>query len=229
MPALLSIVIPTLNAEGPLPRALAALVEGLEAGLIRELVVTDGGSTDATEAVADAAGAVWVAGPASRGGQLLRGCAAARGDWLLVLHADTVLQPGWSQAVLRHLQDGAGAAHFRLAFDARGLAPTFVAGWANLRARLFRLPYGDQGLLVARTDYDRAGGYPDQPLMEDVALVRALSRAGVALRTLDARAVTSADRYRRDGWLRRGARNLGTLARYAAGADPVRLAERYRR
>lgn len=226
MPAEISVVIPTLNAEADLPDCLASLVEGLTAGLIRELIVTDGGSRDATPAIAEAAGAVVVTGAASRGGQLRRGCALARGRWILVLHADTLLESGWSRAVADHIAtDAAGAAHFRLAFRASGLAPWLVAGWANLRARLFGLPYGDQGLLVRREEYEVAGGYPDQPLMEDVALVRVLPGRSVAL---PAQAATSAARYLRDGWLRRGARNLWTLARYVAGADPVALARSYR-
>ena len=161
------------------------------------------------------------------GGQLRRGVAAARGDWLLILHADTQLSPGWVEAVADHLdRPEAPPAYFRLAFRARGLMPALVAGWANLRARLFALPYGDQGLLLRRAVYDSAGGYPDQPLMEDVALVRALGRPLVAL---PAEARTSAARYQRTGWLRRGARNLWTLLRYVMGADPAALAARYRR
>ena len=227
MRAPISVIIPTLNAEAELPGCLAALAEGLVAGLIRELIVSDGGSTDDTCRMADSAGAELVIGPPSRGGQLRRGAAAARGEWLLILHADTRLASGWAEAVQTHLaREGAGPAYFRLAFRARGLMPRLVAGWANLRARLFALPYGDQGLLLRRTDYDRAGGYPDQPLMEDVALVRALGRP---LTALPAQARTSAARYLRDGWLRRGARNLWTLMRYALGADPAALAARYRR
>lgn len=224
MRAPISIVIPTLNAQGGLPQCLAALTEGLHEGLIRELIVTDGGSGDATLAVAEAAGAVIVTGAPSRGGQLRRGVEAARGEWLLVIHADTVLAPGWTRAVHAAL-DAGGAWAFRLRFDAKGPWPMLVAGWANLRTRAFGLPYGDQGLLLPMADYAVAGGYPDIPLMEDVALVRALSR----VRVLDAVAVTSAARYRRQGWLRRGARNLLTLARYLAGADPERLAQGYRR
>lgn len=227
MPAEISIIIPTLNAEEHLPACLAALMEGLSAGLIRELIVTDGGSTDATCHIADAAGAVIATGPASRGGQLRRGIERARGRWLLVLHADTQLEPGWAAAVGEHLSNGQGAsAYFRLAFRARGLMPAWFAGWANLRSYLFRLPYGDQGLLMQRANYDQAGGYPDQPLMEDVALVRALQRPLIALPT---RAFTSAERFKRSGWLRRGTANLWTLARYLLGADPKALAAAYRR
>ncbi len=224
MSAPISIVIPTLNAAEQLPRTLQALMEGLQAGLIRELIVSDGGSSDVTVQMAEDSGAVVIIGPASRGGQLRRGCNAAKGDWLLILHADTELQQGWTDTVLDHLPTGRPAA-FRLKFRASGLGPAWVAGWANLRSRLFSLPYGDQGLLVRRQDYLSAGGYPDQPLMEDVALVRALPRAAL----LRADAITSAERYTRQGWLRRGARNLWTLVRYFLGVDPERLARAYRR
>ncbi|WP_170387460.1 TIGR04283 family arsenosugar biosynthesis glycosyltransferase [Ruegeria atlantica] len=224
MPAPISIVIPTLNAGEALSESLPALVEGLHAGLIRELIVTDGGSTDRTLEIADEVGARIVTGAPSRGGQLRRGCAVAKGEWLLVLHSDTVLPDGWTKDVAEHLPSGQPAA-FRLAFRAKGFGPSWVAGWANLRSRIFSLPYGDQGLLVPRRIYEQAGGYPDQPLMEDVALVRALPR--VAL--LNTRVVTSAARYVRDGWVRRGARNLWTLTRYFLGADPEQLAQAYRR
>ena len=226
MPAPLSVVIPSLNAAQELPGCLIALMEGLEAGLIRDLVLSDGGSEDATVALAEEAGAKIVHGAASRGGQLRRGCAVAKGEWLLVLHADTRLAPGWSVAVQQHLQEGQGIpAYFTLRFRASGLAPRLVAGWANLRSRLFGLPYGDQGLLIRRQTYEAAGGYPDQPLMEDVALVRRLKR----LKPLPAMARTGADRYLRDGWLRRGGGNLWTLARYLWGADPARLARTYQK
>lgn len=224
MSAPISIVIPTLNAAAELPATLQALMEGLHAGLIRELIVSDGGSNDPTLEIADEAGAAIVTGAASRGGQLRRGCDAAQGDWLLILHADTELQAGWGDVVADHLPTGRPAA-FRLKFRAGGVGPFWVAGWANLRSRLFGLPYGDQGLLVRRSDYLSAGGFPDQPLMEDVALIRALPRAGI----LPADAITSAERYTRQGWLRRGARNLWTLTRYFLGADPEKLAQAYRR
>lgn len=216
--------MPTLDAAAHMPRALASLGEGLTQGLIRELVVSDGGSTDATLDIADAAGAVIVTGPASRGGQLRRGAAEARADWLMVLHADTILEEGWNRPVAEAIR-ARQAGYFTLRFDARGLAPRVVAGWANLRARTFGLPYGDQGLLLPLSLYHEAGGYPDIPLMEDVALARALRGR---LKPLDVTATTSAERYRKQGWIVRGGRNLSTLTRYLAGADPETLARRYR-
>lgn len=227
MRAPISVVIPTLNAAPALPACLASLAEGLDAGLIRELVISDGGSSDGTQRMAQAAGADLLDGPPGRGGQLRRGAEASKGAWLLVLHADTRLAPGWSDAVLAHIKSRPDlAGHFALAFDAPGLAPKLVAGWANLRSRWFGLPYGDQCALIPRALYAEIGGYQDIPLMEDVALARALRGR---LRPLPVTATTSAARYQAEGWLRRGTRNLWTLARYAAGVDPKRLAASYQR
>ena len=122
MPAPISIVIPTLNAETALPACLQALMEGLHAGLIRELIISDGGSTDQTLNIAEEAGAEVVEGPASRGGQLRRGCALAKGDWVLVLHADTVLDPGWTKPVADHLASKTPGA-FRLRVSRQGVRP----------------------------------------------------------------------------------------------------------
>ncbi|MEM9524543.1 MAG: glycosyltransferase [Pseudomonadota bacterium] len=225
MPAPISVVIPTLNAAGGLAATLASLNEGWRAGLLRELILTDGGSNDGIETAADQAGAMLVRGAPSRGQQLRRGISMSSGDWLLVLHADTVLLPGWSGPVARHLERSRDAAFFRLTFDADGFMPRLVAGWANLRARWFGLAYGDQGLLVPRALYEEVGGYPNQALMEDVTMTRLLRGR---LKALTAIARTSADRYRTEGWLWRGGRNLILISRYALGADPAKLAMSYR-
>lgn len=220
MRAPISVVIPTLNAQDTLPACLSSLMEGLDAGLIRDLVISDGGSQDDTRVLADAWGATILTGAPSRGGQLRRGCAAAGGEWLLVLHADTELSEGWSCAVRAHLST-MQAGWFQLEFDKGG---AWVAGWANLRARM-GLPYGDQGLLLPRRLYQEVGGFADIPLMEDVALARALKGR---LRPIEATAMTSADKYRQRGWVRQGARNLWTLMRYFAGVSPETLAAGYR-
>jgi len=226
MRAPISIVIPTLDAAGTLPAALSALIEGLAAGLVREVIVSDGGSRDATCDIARAAGADVVEGSRGRGAQLRRGAEAARGDWVLLLHADTELGEGWSRAASDFVKDPAWAGYFDLAFRASGAAPRVVAGWANLRSRAFGLPYGDQGLLVPRALLEAAGGVPDLPLMEDVALARRLRGR---LRPIGVVARTSADRYLREGWVRRSVLNGWQLARYLAGADPARLARAYER
>jgi rSAM/selenodomain-associated transferase 2 len=227
MTAPVSVVIPTLDEATRIGPCLAALTEGLMRGLITELVLADGGSADGIGAVADAAGARLVSARPGRGPQLAAGARAARGAWLLFLHADTVLSPGWAEAAARHMAERPErAGYFRLAFDSRHPMARVTAGWANLRARAFGMPFGDQGLLVPRGLYERVGGYPEIPLMEDMGLARRLRRA---LAPLDATAVTSAERYIREGWLRRGARNLSTQALWLAGVPPERLAARYRR
>ncbi len=227
MRAPISIVIPTLNADASLPMCLGSLGMGLEAGLIRELVISDGGSQDATQKIAEAAGAILVHGATGRGGQVARGVAAADGAWLLILHADTVLETGWVEASQAHMLRGSGkAGYFKLRFDSSGFAAGFVAGWANLRAKVLGLPYGDQGLLISSELLSELGGYPDLPLMEDVSLARALQGRLVAL---PATARTSASKYETEGWIRRGAKNLWLLASFYCGADPASLARRYRR
>ncbi|MGH1369416.1 MAG: TIGR04283 family arsenosugar biosynthesis glycosyltransferase [Maritimibacter sp.] len=223
MRAPLSIVIPTLNAEAQLPVALLCLMEGLEAGLLRELIVSDAESTDKTVEIAQAAGAQVLHGPPGRGGQLARGCAVARGDWLLILHADTKLSPNWSSVVAQALEE-ASPRYFKLRFDATGFGPWVVSRWANLRARLFSRPFGDQGLLVRRSDYEAAGGYPDIALMEDIALLRKLPKP----RAVHVVAQTSWARYATYGWVRQGAGNILRQIRFRLGADPNTLARKYR-
>ncbi len=226
----LSIVIPTVNGAQRLPGCLAALTAGNGArALDCELVIVDGGSSDASVALAGAAGARVIAAPKGRGSQLRQGAEAARGEWLFFLHDDTRLGDGWRRVVLDFIGDAGNrrrAGYCRLAFDEPVSAAARVAALANWRARVLGLPYGDQGLLIARAFYQDLGGYPDQPLMEDVALVRKIGRR--RLSPLNLIAVTSAARYRQDGWWRRPFKNLWLLGLYFLGASPTWLAERYR-
>ena len=225
MSAPITVIIPTLNAAAHLPATTEALLPGLTDGLIAGLILSDGGSTDGIETLAKELGARLVTGPKGRGGQIKRGVEASRSPWLLILHADTQLSENWSKIAAVHIAkhpDKAG--WFQLAFRARGIAPALVAKGANLRSKHLGLPYGDQGLLIPRDLLAQVGGFPDIPLMEDVALARRLKGR---LRPLDAAARTSAERYESEGWVRRVARNLGTLARYGLGASPEVLKKRY--
>lgn len=228
MRAPISVIIPTLNATPGLRETMLSLMEGLDAGLVRELILTDGGSTDGVEKMADFVGAELVIGEAGRGGQLKRGAERAEGDWLLVLHADTWMPEGWAEAVVQHLAKSYDKALvFSLSFrDAKGFWPKMTAGWANLRTKRFDLPYGDQALLISRELYDEIGGYADMPLMEDVDLARRL-KGKIVLSPLRVR--TDPSRYRTSGWWRQGARNLFRLLRFRLGADPATLSRGYRR
>ncbi len=215
----LSIIIPTLNATPALGPCLAAI------GPDCDVIVSDGGSTDQTRLLARTAGARLITGTPGRGGQLVRGAAASDADWLLFLHADCVLQDDWRSQVAAAMAQPEKAHVFRLRFDAPGMMPRIVAGWANLRTQVFGMPFGDQGLLISRSLYDQVGGYPDIPLMEDLAIARALGRRRIAL--LPAAVETDATRYLAGGWLRHGARNMVRQVRFLAGADPTTLARDY--
>ncbi len=216
---MLAVVIPTLNAASGLARALESLAPGREG--IAEIVVADGGSTDGTVKVAEAGGARAVEAPRGRGSQLRAGAAATRAPRLMFLHADSRLQPGWPVA----LREDGRAGWFRLRLDDPAPAARRIERLANWRARRFGLPYGDQGLVLPRALYDAVGGYRDMPLMEDVDLVRRIGRGRLV--ELDGEVVTSAVRYRRDGYWRRPLRNLACLSLFLAGVAPERIAGLY--
>jgi rSAM/selenodomain-associated transferase 2 len=228
---MISVVIPTLNAEPKLAHTLAALVPAVVEGIVQEAIVVDGGSSDETRAIAEAAGTHLIEAPRGRGSQLDAGARAARGDWLLFLHADTVLDPGWAeeaQGFIKRVQTGRrdeAAAAFRFALDDDGAMPRFIERLVAWRCRLFGLPYGDQGLLISRRLYRRLGGFRPLPLMEDVDLVRRLKRRELVM--LQSRAVTSGERYRREGYLARSLRNLGCTLLYYLRVPPRVLARIY--
>ncbi|WP_422008748.1 TIGR04283 family arsenosugar biosynthesis glycosyltransferase [Reyranella sp.] len=226
MTTAIDIVIPTLNAGPTLARTLAALP--IHADLAFSTTVCDGGSRDDTVGIARRAGAAVVTAPAGRGGQLAAGAAAGVAPWLLFLHADTRLQSGAGNVIARFVQSINGkAGYFRLRFDADEAGARRVERLAAWRCRSFSLPYGDQGLLIARTHYERLGGFRPLPLMEDVDLVRRIGRHDLVL--LEADAITSAARYRRDGWWLRPLRNLTCLSLYFAGVPPLTLRRLYGR
>ncbi len=227
----LSVIIPTLNADAGLAATLASLAAAAIAGLLREVIVADGGSSDATRAIAGEAGATFIVAPLGRGGQLIAGAGAARGEWLLFLHADTRLSDGWGEEAMSFMAKGTGRAGvFTLAFDAAGVAPKIVAAGAMLRTRMFASPYGDQGLLVSRSLYDAVGGYRAMPLMEDVDIVDRLRRHGGrrAIAVLKARAITSARRYEQGGYAKRVLKNACCLAMHRFGVAPEKIAAFYR-
>jgi rSAM/selenodomain-associated transferase 2 len=207
-----SVIIPVLNAQA----TLAACLQSVEdAG---EIIVVDGGSRDASATVAARFGARVVPAGPGRGGQLRAGIAAATLPYLLLLHADTVLSPGWAA----HLPAGQ-AGYYTLRFASDRRAARVLERIVAWRCRIFALPYGDQGLLLPAALLAEVGGMPDLPLMEDVALARRLGwRRLVAL---PGTALTSATRYERDGFLRRPLRNLVCLSLYFAGV-PVAVIKR---
>ncbi|MEX2451145.1 MAG: TIGR04283 family arsenosugar biosynthesis glycosyltransferase [Rhodospirillales bacterium] len=222
---MISAVIPTLNAEATLERTLAGLAQS---SLIGEIIVADAAGTDATKAIAERHSAAVIACERGRGRQLAAGAARARHDWLLFLHADTVLGEGWAEAADRFMADNDDerAAVFRFALDDTSSCARVLEWFVKLRVRVFALPYGDQGLLISRAFYDSLGGFKPLPLMEDVDLIRRIGRK--RLRSLAAPAITSAARYKSGGYMFRPLRNLFCLTLYFLGVAPEKIERFYR-
>jgi rSAM/selenodomain-associated transferase 2 len=220
-----SAIIPTLNAAAGLPATLAAL-----RGQVAEIIIADGGSSDGITALAEAAGAQVISAPRGRGPQLRAAAEAATQPWLLAIHADTRPDTGWQDAVAGFIAEPESttkAAHFRFALDDAAPAARRLEAMVAWRCRWLGLPYGDQGLLIARDFYQALGGYEPIPLMEDVALIRRIGRKRLV--PLPADFITSAEKWRRDGWYTRSARNLFCLSLWFAGFSPERIARVYTR
>jgi rSAM/selenodomain-associated transferase 2 len=221
----ISVVIPTLNAAETLSQLLAALHA---AAIVKEVIVADGGSCDETVCLARSEHAAVVQAARGRGNQLAAGAAAASADWLLFLHADNRLEPGWEGAVgafVAASEATARAGYFDLALDDSAPAARRLEKLVAWRCRVLALPYGDQGLLIPRSLYHSVGGFAPLPLMEDVDLVRRLGRRRLA--RIGVRCVASARRYHQEGYWRRPLRNLLCLSLYFAGLSPDRIARLY--
>lgn len=216
----LSIVIPTLDEERHLPGCLRSL-ESLNA----EVIVADGGSSDRTPRIAAEAGARVIRAPRGRGTQMHAGALASTGNMLLFLHADTCLSAAacaWLCELPSELPFA--AATFRVRFDRDGFLYRLFAWGARFDS--VWTSFSDQGILIARRVYDRIGGFPAWPLLEDVALLRAARRTG-RIGKIPAEVTTSARRFERNGPIRQQLRNLSILTRFLLGGDPIRLASRY--
>jgi rSAM/selenodomain-associated transferase 2 len=215
-----SVVIPTLDEEHLLPAALDSVRRDAT-----EVLVVDGGSTDRTREVAVAAGARVLESSPGRGTQLDRGAREARGDWIVFLHADTRLETGWCASIL-----GLGAAvvggAFRFALDTGRPARRYTEWAVALRCRVLGLPFGDQAIFCRRGAYDAAGGFPCEPLFEDVAFVLRLRSLGPTALLPNA-ALTSARRWETDGPTLTTLRNNALLLMFLAGVSPSRLARLY--
>jgi rSAM/selenodomain-associated transferase 2 len=226
MTASLSIVVPVLNEAGGIEATLAALAPLRERGA--EVIVVDGGSRDDTVAIARPLADRIVDGPRGRARQMNAGAAAARAPHLLFLHADTRLPEradALVAAALAALPQAWG--RFDVVIEGRSRMLPVVAAMMNLRSRWSGIATGDQAMFMTRAAFEAVGGFPDQPLMEDIELSIRLKRLG-APACLHERVVTSGRRWEQRGVWRTILLMWRLRLLYALGVSADRLAPWYR-
>lgn len=221
----ISIIIPTLNEAGIMREALNRLPPSEQL----EILVVDGNSSDGTARIARQLGARVLTAAPSKAGQMNAGAAEARGDVLLFLHADTRLPENFEKHVLSALnRSGFDAGAFSLGIDSRKRGLRFIEGVANWRARLLKMPYGDQALFVARDLFNEIGGFPNYPIMEDFEFIRRLKKKS-KIAILPESVQTSPRRWQNLGVFKTWILNQVIVVAYFIGIPPHRLASWYRR
>jgi rSAM/selenodomain-associated transferase 2 len=219
----ISIIIPVRNEE----KRIGPCLDRLSGCRELEIIVVDGGSSDKTVREAAARGFNPLISRPGRGSQQHSGAMTASGDTLLFLHCDTKLPPDFTGEIHDILQmTGVAAGAFRLSIDAPGPGYRCIEFGANLRSGLLHLPYGDQAMFMKKNTYFTAGGFPDQPIMEDIVLLSRLKKMGRIV-IAQTSAVTSARRWQQQGLLKTTIVNQLMLAGWAAGIAPDRLARWY--
>ena len=222
----LTVIVPTLNEAAHLGASLASLPREAE------VVVADGGSTDETMAIATRFGARVVTGSNGRARQMNRGVDAAGGDTLLFVHADCTLGPNAFNQIQTALDGDDGddvvGGSFRLSVRDASWGLKWIAATSNARARYLRMPYGDQALFVRRSAFEKLGGFPEIPFMEDVALVRKLKRLGKLVRVNET-VTTGARHWQQLGSVRTTLLNWSMVTLYLLGVPAARLEPYYRR
>ncbi len=221
----ISVIIPTLNERDSLPTTLASASTTPEV----EVVVADGGSRDGTIQIAHDFGCRVVSTSPGRARQMNVGAEESQGEYLIFLHADTLLPREFQGCVRETLADpevAAGA--FRLQIEgARGFLHLIAVG-ANRRSRYCQMPYGDQAIFLRSELFQEVGGYPELPIMEDFELIRRLRRRG-SIALTSSSVLTSGRRWKELGIWRTTLLNQIVILAYLAGVQPTRIASWYRR
>ena len=221
----ISIIIPALNEAEAISRTLSGL-EGIEN---LEVIVVDGGSIDATAALAGSRGARVIQSNPGKAVQMNTGAKVATGNILVFLHADTLLPKNFSHQIVSALdQNGVAAGAFRLRINSTRAGLRIIEAMANLRSRLLQLPYGDQALFMRKALFEEIGGFPDLPIMEDFILIRRLKHKGKIV-LLPESVMTSPRRWLHFGIFKTWLINQWIIIAYYLGTPPERLNRWYRR
>ena len=224
---MLSVVIPTLNNAQQLGSTLES-VNTFKGP--KEIIVSDGGSDDQTFSLTAQSGGKFYMTPKGRGEQLAAGANVAIGDWLLFLHADTKLGSGWAAVTKQFVENPDNrfrVGYFTFALDDPSDQARRLERMVRWRCQKLSLPYGDQGLLISRAMYDKIGGYSPIPLMEDVDMIQRISNH--RLENLSALAITSANKFKKDGYILRPLRNLFCLSLFFMGVSTRIISDFYNR
>jgi rSAM/selenodomain-associated transferase 2 len=220
----LSIIIPVLDEAAEIAQALAVLAPLRGRGA--EVIVVDGGSRDGTPEAARPLADVVITAPRGRGSQMNAGAAAAHGDVLLFLHADTRLPPNADRLVLDALAQKRAWGRFDVTIAGRSSLLRIVAATMNWRSRVSGIATGDQAMFMTRVAFAGAHGFPDIPLMEDIVMSRRLKAIGPPA-CLAARVTTSGRRWDRDGIVRTIFMMWRLRLAFFLGVKPARLARQY--
>lgn len=219
----ISIIIPTLSEAEILEKTLSQLQPELKS---HELIVVDGGSTDASVRIAEKYGRV-ITSERGRAKQLNAGAAAATGDILIFLHADIWLESGALAAVTTALSSGYVGGGFRQRIDGRSFLYRLIEIAGDFRGRYLRVFYGDSGIFLARTDFEKIGGFPDVPIMEEMEFSKGLRRLGKTT-LLTPYIHISPRRWEVRGIVRTTLNNWLITLLYFFGVSPEKLAKLYR-
>ncbi|MGL5058530.1 MAG: TIGR04283 family arsenosugar biosynthesis glycosyltransferase [Microcoleus sp.] len=220
----ISIIIPTLNEAPRIARSISTARNATNV----EIIVADGGSKDGTPEIAKSLGVRVISTNPGRAAQMNAGAAAAAGDILLFLHADTLLPDGFdSDARLALAKPHTVAGAFELAIDDRSPLLRLVEIGVNWRSRLLQIPYGDQAIFLLAVTFKKIGGFPDLPLMEDFELVCRLQKCG-RIEIVSQPALTSARRWQKLGVVKTTVINQMVIVAYFLGVSPDRLAFWYK-
>lgn len=219
----ISVVIPTLNEE----RNIESTIRQALRGFNTEAIVVDGGSSDRTREMASAEGAMVISNPPGRACQMNAGARQATGDILLFLHADSILPTTWDLHVRRMMKrSGVSLGFFRFAIAGDFAGRKWVELGTNIRALLFKHPYGDQGMFLRKKDFEDLGAFPEIPILEDAMLLKKAKRKGKICCT-DAVLFTSGRRWKNLGFIRTTLVNQAVLLGAWFGADLNNLSQAY--
>ena len=216
-----SVIIPTFNEAAN----ISPLLEKIQASQPHEIIVADGGSSDATVALAKSAGAFIVSAARGRAVQMNHGASLATGEFLLFLHADTLPPAGFPGIVSETLnRPGTSAGAFNFQLDDQIGTSSLIEKLVHLRCQLLAAPYGDQGLFLRRSLFEETGGFPEWPCLEDLGFVRSLRKRG-KIRIAPESAITSSRRWETGGTVRTFLKHQAILAGFLLGVPPRFLAK----